>query len=82
MFYNHRYSATVHPCPDFALLAKGFGATGLTVKDRPELADAIAELLKQEGPAVLDVQVEPEENVYPMVHAGRALHEMDFGTLA
>jgi thiamine pyrophosphate-dependent acetolactate synthase large subunit-like protein len=39
-------------------------------------------MLKHEGPVVLHVEVEPEENVYPMVPLGKSLHEMDLGKLA
>jgi acetolactate synthase-1/2/3 large subunit len=39
-------------------------------------------MLKHEGPVVLHCAVEPEENVYPMVAAGKGLHEMDLGKLA
>ncbi|MDY6914283.1 MAG: biosynthetic-type acetolactate synthase large subunit [Planctomycetota bacterium] len=82
MFYGKRYSCVSHPCPGFAAIAEGFGAHGMTVSDRGELADAVAEMLKHPGPVVLDVKVEPEENVYPMVAAGKSLHEMDLGKLA
>lgn len=82
MFYGRRYSASTHPCPDLAAMANAFGATGMTVADRSELGDALNTMLKTEGPVVLDVHVEPEENVYPMVAAGKSLEEMDLGRLA
>ncbi|MCK4602927.1 MAG: acetolactate synthase large subunit, partial [Phycisphaerae bacterium] len=82
MFYGRRYSATEYPCPDFAIVAKGFGAKGIKISERSELTDAISEMLKHEGPVVLAVNVEPEENVYPMVATGKSLHEMDLGKLA
>ncbi len=82
MFYGRRYSSTAHPCPDLAAVARAFGATGMTVTERGELADAIAEMLKTPGPVVMDVHTEPEENVYPMVATGKSLHEMDLGRLA
>jgi acetolactate synthase-1/2/3 large subunit len=82
MFYNRRYSGVEHPCPDFALVAKSFGAHGIRVTHRSELGDAIAEMLRHEGPVVMAVEVEPEENVYPMVAAGKSLDEMDLGKLA
>jgi len=81
MFYGHRYSCSEHPCPDLANVARALGAHGMTISERGEIADAIAELLKTPGPALLDVHVEPEENVYPMVPAGNSLHEMDLGRL-
>jgi acetolactate synthase I/II/III large subunit len=82
MFYGRRYSAVEHPCPDFATIARGYGATGMKVSERSELDDALSAMLKQEGPVVLAVEVEPEENVFPMVPAGKGLHEMDLGRLA
>jgi acetolactate synthase-1/2/3 large subunit len=82
MFYGRRYSSTVHACPKFARLAEAFGARGIEISERPELTDGIAEMLKHEGPVVLHVNVEPEENVYPMVPAGKSLDEMDLGRLS
>jgi acetolactate synthase-1/2/3 large subunit len=82
MFYGRRYSSVDHPCPKFAVVAEGFGAKGMHVAHRSELADALSAMLKHEGPVVLHVEVEPEENVYPMVPLGKSLHEMDLGKLA
>jgi len=82
MFYGRRYSAVSHPCPEFKQIAEGYGAHGMKITDRGELDDAIVEMLKHEGPVVLHCAVEPEENVYPMVAAGKGLHEMDLGKLA
>ena len=82
LFWKKRYSGVHHPCPDFATVANGFGAKGMRVEDPSELDDALSEMLRHEGPVVLSVQVEKEENVYPMVPAGKSLDEMEFGTLA
>ncbi|MFB3890509.1 MAG: biosynthetic-type acetolactate synthase large subunit [Phycisphaerae bacterium] len=82
LFYGHRYSQVDHPCPDFAAVATGFGARGIRISERSELADGINEALKHPGPVVVDCIVEPEENVYPMVAVGKSLHEMDLGKLA
>ena len=82
LFYGKRYSAVEHPCPDFAKIAEGFGAKGMKITEPGELSDALAEMLKHEGPVVLAVEVEPEENVWPIVPAGKSLDEMDLGTLA
>ncbi|MHC4715847.1 MAG: biosynthetic-type acetolactate synthase large subunit [Planctomycetota bacterium] len=81
MFYGKRYSATEHPCPDLPKLAEALGATGMRVRDPADVDDAINEMLKTEGPVVLVAEVEPEENVFPMVAAGKSLHEMDMGRL-
>jgi len=82
MFYGGRYSSSVHACPDFAAVADAFGAKGIRLAERSELTDALREALRHEGPVVLDVKVEPEENVYPMVAPGKALHDVDLGKLA
>ncbi len=81
MFYERRYSATEHPCPDLSLIAEAFGAKGIRATDPGDLDDAINEMLKHDGPVVLAASVEPEENVFPMVAAGKSLHEMDMGRL-
>jgi len=82
LFYGKRYSGVEHPCPKFDAIAEAFGAKGISVSDRKNLTDAINQMLKHPGPVVLDVKVEPEENVYPMVAAGKGLHEMNLGKLA
>ncbi len=82
LFYGRRYSATPHHCPEFSQLAEAFGARGIKISDPSELDDGIAETLKHDGPVVLHVEVEPEENVFPMVPAGKSLDEMKLGKLA
>jgi acetolactate synthase-1/2/3 large subunit len=82
MFWHKRYSGVVHPCPDFKVVAEGFGARGMRITDRAELDDGINQALRHDGPVVVAVDVEPEENVYPMVAAGKSLHEMDLGKLS
>lgn len=82
MFYERRYSATPHPCPDLVKVAEGFGARGMRVTEPGELGDALNEMLKHPGPVVLVAAVDPEENVFPMVPAGKSLHEMELGRLA
>jgi acetolactate synthase-1/2/3 large subunit len=81
MFYGKRYSGTPHPCPDLVMLAESLGAKGMRVTEPGEVEDAVAEMFRAEGPVVLAASVEPEENVYPMVAAGKSLHEMDMGRL-
>jgi len=82
MFFDRRYSATPHPCPDLVKVAEGFGARGMRVTEPGELSDALNEMLKHPGPVVLVAAVDPEENVFPMVPAGKSLHEMELGRLA
>ncbi len=82
MFYDKRYSAVEHPCPDFSQIVKGFGAEAFRVDERDQLADGMKAMIESDGPCVLHVRVEPEENVYPMVASGKALDEMELGRLA
>ena len=82
MFFGNRYSATPIKSPDFAGLAQSMGATGIVVADKSEVRDAIEKSLSTDGPVVIDFHVEPEENVWPMVPAGKSLHEMEMGPLA
>jgi acetolactate synthase-1/2/3 large subunit len=82
LFYGKRYSGTPHPCPNLVLLAQALGATGMEISHPDQVGDGVAGLLKCPGPVVLAVNVEPEENVWPMVAAGKSLHEMDLGRLA
>ena len=82
LFYGRRYSSVDHPCPDFKMVAEGFGATGLQVSHRDHLAEGIRAMLDTPGPVVLHVNVEKEENVFPMVAAGKSLHEMYLGRLS
>ena len=82
LFYGRRYSAVDHPCPDFTQIVQGFGAEAHRIEERDQLADGMKALLESDGPCVLHVRVEPEENVFPMVAAGKALDEMELGRLA
>jgi acetolactate synthase I/II/III large subunit len=77
LFYGKRYSKSSLKNPDFAAVAEAFGAVGITVDKKSEVKNAIGKWLKEKRPCVLDVRVEREENVWPMVAAGKSLHEMD-----
>ena len=53
------------------------GATGITVDKKEDVPKAVAQMLAETKPCVVDFRVEPEENVWPMVPAGKSLNEMD-----
>lgn len=77
LFFNHNYSSTVMEAqPDFVKLAEAYGAEGYRITERRELLPMLQTALASPNPAVIDVRVEREENVYPMVPAGAALDEM------
>ncbi len=77
LFYGKRYSKSSLKNPDFARLAEAFGAVGITVKKKEQVPAAIEQMLSETRPVVADFHVDPEENVWPMVPAGKSLHEMD-----
>jgi len=81
MFFSRRYCATRLNNPDFAKVAEAYGAKGMTIREKADVTDAVRELLASPMLTVADFHVEPEENVYPMVAVGKALHEMDMGAL-
>jgi acetolactate synthase-1/2/3 large subunit len=77
LFYNRRYCAVAMDAfPNIELLAAAFGIKGKSV-DRPsELDAALREAVEEPGPYLLNVNVSPEENVYPMIPSGGAVNEM------
>ena len=77
LFYNRNYSHTnMEAQPDFVKLAEAYGAEGYRISKPEELEDVLRKALTSPNPAFIDVLVEREENVYPMVPAGAALDEM------
>jgi acetolactate synthase-1/2/3 large subunit len=76
LFHQARYSAVeMGALPDWELLARAYGWYGRHVETREELARGLAELAAAPGPGILDVKVAAQENVFPMVPAGRGLEE-------
>lgn len=82
LFYDRRYTAVRMNNPSFAKVAEAFNCKGIEVKEKSDVTDALREMLDHNGPVVLDAHVEAEENVYPMVAAGKSLHEMTMGGMA
>src|SRR5262245_61438909 len=82
LFYARRYSQTAMKNPNFAKLAEAHGIRGIRCEDKNEVPKVVKEMLDHKGPVLVDFFVEPNEHVYPMVPAGKGLHEMEMGTLA
>jgi acetolactate synthase-1/2/3 large subunit len=70
LFYDHVYSHSLLPQPDFEALARAHGIWSTTVRRRDQLEGALREAALHPGPTVVDVRVPVEETVYPMVPAG------------
>jgi acetolactate synthase-1/2/3 large subunit len=77
LFYNRRYSKTYLANPEYARVAEALGAVGMTVDKKADVPKAIKKALGEKRPCVIDFKVEREENVWPMVAAGKSLNEMD-----
>jgi acetolactate synthase-1/2/3 large subunit len=82
LFWQGRYAGTSYAAfqPDFARLAAAYGAHGATVQAAEDLEDALAEALAHDGPAVLDVRVNPMAKVFPMVPQGKGPDAMIVGS--
>jgi len=77
LFYNKRYSKSYLRNPDYAVVARAIGAVGITVDKKEDVTKAIKAMLAEKNPCVVDFRVEREENVWPMVPAGKSIGEMD-----
>jgi acetolactate synthase-1/2/3 large subunit len=75
-FYERRYIATPLSGPDFVKVAEAYGIAAMRVTDKLMVTSAIEKAMAYQGPFLIDFQVEPEENVYPMVPPGASLCEI------
>ncbi len=75
-FYERRYAATPLVSPDFARLAEAYGLKSATITTRAEVVPIVRAARAHRGTVVMDFRVEQEDSVYPMVPAGRDLHDM------
>ncbi len=80
IIYNNRYShIDLAGSPDFVKLAEAYGVKGLRATNKDEAIAAWKEAMETPGPVLIDFVVRKEENVFPMVQAGMAIHEMLMG---
>jgi acetolactate synthase-1/2/3 large subunit len=75
-FYEKNYESSPILSPDFVKLAEAHGIPGATVRTRAEVLPAVQAARERKGPFVINFLVEKEDSVYPMIPAGKALHEM------
>jgi len=77
LFFGGRYSAVnLGGIPDFVKLAEAYGAQGIRAESLNEFIEALKSALKSDVTTVIDVPISPEENVFPMVPAGKSLKEI------
>ena len=75
-FFGHRYSFVDIAGPDYITIAKGWQVDGQRVVDRKNLSSAIDAMLADDRPYVLEVAIEPEEGILPMVEPGDGVSDM------
>lgn len=79
-FYNRRYMGVQqNRCPDYVKLAESYGAQGIRVQSINELDKAIKAGLSSDVATVIDIPIDPEEDVYPFVAPGSGLKDMIVG---
>ena len=82
-FYEKRYSHVyMDSLPDFVKLAEAYGHVGIKVEDPNDLHDAMKQAFALKDRTVfLDIIIDREANVYPMISSGKAHNEMDISPL-
>jgi acetolactate synthase-1/2/3 large subunit len=76
MFFDKRYASTHLVNPDFVMIAKAYGVQAKKVLKREELKVSLEEMIDAEGPYLLDIAIEKEGNVFPMVEPGSSVSEV------
>jgi acetolactate synthase I/II/III large subunit len=77
LFWSKHYSQTCIECqPDFVKLAEAYGAEGYRVTRPEDLEGVLRTAFASSSPAVIDIRVKREANVYPMIPAGGTVHDM------
>ena len=76
MFFDKRYASTELVNPDFIKIASGYGIAGKKVEKRKDLSGSIDEMLAEKGAYILEVAVEKEGNIFPMIEPGSSVSEI------
>jgi len=76
MFNDKRYASTELTNPDFVMISKAFKIPAKKVTKRENLKDSLNEMLSAEGPYLLEIVVQKEGNVFPMVEPGKSVSEI------
>lgn len=76
LFFEKRYSFTEIQSPDFVALANAYGIKAKRISKSNELDESVSEMLDHKGPFLLEVVVEKEDNVFPMVASGASVSEV------
>ena len=76
LFFDKRYASTEMTNPDFITIANGYHIEATRVTKREELTDAVSNMIDSKEAYFLEVCVEKENNVFPMVPSGASISEV------
>ena len=76
LFFDKRYASTEMINPDFVTIAKGYYLDSERVNDRKDLRPAVERMIKSKKPYVLEICVEKEDNVFPMIPSGASVSDV------
>lgn len=76
LFFDKRYASTEMTNPDFVAIAKGYFIEAEKVTKREDLKEAVAKMINTDGPYFLEVCVEKEDNVFPMIPTGASVSDV------
>ena len=73
LFFDKRYASTELTNPDFLAIAKGYFINGKSISKRKDLKSSVEEMIASKKPYFLEVKVEKEDNVFPMIPTGESV---------
>ena len=76
MFFEKRYSSTPMINPDFQAIAGGYNIPSEKIEERDSLDCAVKRMAEADGPFLLEVKVENERNVFPMIPPGGSVEDI------
>ncbi|SFR47826.1 acetolactate synthase, large subunit [Robiginitalea myxolifaciens] len=76
LFFDKRYASTIMTNPDFVKIAEGYHIKARRVTERSDLAEAVAEMIASDEAYFLEVKVEKEDNVFPMIPSGASVSDI------
>ena len=76
MFFENRYASTEMINPDFITIAKGYNIPAKKVEKRKDLKSSVKQMIDSKGPFFLEVRVQKEDNVFPMIPTGASVSEI------
>lgn len=76
LFFDKRYSMVDMQSPDFVKVAEGYFLDAARIEKREDLSEGLKKMLNHTGPYILEIRVEKEDNVFPMVPTGASVDEI------